>query len=271
MSRSRLGSASAVAGSLLILSGAIALASIPDSSGIHGCFMTANGQLRVIDPATDSCRPSETAITWNQTGPQGLPGPAGPVGPQGPQGPAGPAGAVHVQVVTARTAFDTSTYKTVTALCPAGTNVVSGGAGVFWSAGEDATLHAHVISSFIFPSGTNGWYSEAAAPTASTAAWYLQAQAICTATSINIQLVTARTPLDTTTYKTVTALCPAGTIVIAGGAGVFWSRGEADTLHPHLISSFIFPAGTNGWYGEGAAPSTATAAWYLQTQALCMS
>jgi hypothetical protein len=65
----RLGSASALATSLLIASGAIVLASIPDSNElIHGCFMTANGQLRVIDPATGSCRPSETAITWNQTG-----------------------------------------------------------------------------------------------------------------------------------------------------------------------------------------------------------
>ena len=92
-------------------------AAIPDANGvIHGCFKSAedddedgretgsrsgdnkgsddesrgNGQLRVIDPATDSCRPSETPISWNQTGAQG---PEGPAGPQGPAGPAGPAGA----------------------------------------------------------------------------------------------------------------------------------------------------------------------------------
>jgi hypothetical protein len=51
-----------------------------------------NGQLRLIDPATDSCRRNETAISWNQTGPQGPEGPQGPTGPAGPQGPAGPAG-----------------------------------------------------------------------------------------------------------------------------------------------------------------------------------
>src|SRR5712692_5321354 len=93
LARSRLGSASALAGSLLIISGAIAVASIPDSSGmINGCFKAANGQLRVIDPATESCLPSETAISWNQTGPQGPTGPTGSQGPVGPTGATGPQG-----------------------------------------------------------------------------------------------------------------------------------------------------------------------------------
>ena len=56
------------------------------------------GQLRLIDPATDSCNPSETAISWSQTGPQGPKGDPGPPGPkgdkgdQGVQGPVGPMG-----------------------------------------------------------------------------------------------------------------------------------------------------------------------------------
>jgi lipopolysaccharide/colanic/teichoic acid biosynthesis glycosyltransferase len=33
---------------------------------INGCYKSGNGQLRVIDPATDSCHPSETAISWSQ-------------------------------------------------------------------------------------------------------------------------------------------------------------------------------------------------------------
>jgi hypothetical protein len=65
--------AAAVAG--LALVGGIAYAVIPDSSGvIHGCFKTASGALRVIDPSTTSCLPSETAISWNQVGPPGPPG-----------------------------------------------------------------------------------------------------------------------------------------------------------------------------------------------------
>jgi Collagen triple helix repeat (20 copies) len=69
-------------------------AAIPDSGGvIQGCYQKNVGNLRVIDPsAGDSCRPSEIAISWSQTGPQGPQGPPGPQGPKGDIGPTGPAG-----------------------------------------------------------------------------------------------------------------------------------------------------------------------------------
>ncbi len=83
-----IGKGAALAMGFVLLSGAVAVASIPDSSGvINGCFNRVNGNLRVIDTATDSCANHEIAIAWNQTGPQG---PAGPAGPQGPAGPPGP-------------------------------------------------------------------------------------------------------------------------------------------------------------------------------------
>jgi hypothetical protein len=69
-----------------------AVAQIGSGGVFQGCYTSANGQLRLIDPATDSCRPSETAISWSQTGPQGLKGDPGPPGLAGPQGPAGPHG-----------------------------------------------------------------------------------------------------------------------------------------------------------------------------------
>src|SRR6266851_5996580 len=95
---SRLRSASALAGSLLILSVTIVLASIPDSSGVsNACFKSSSGLLRVIDTATDSCGPSETAISWSQTGPQGPAGPPGANGLPGPQGAVGPAGPAGIQ------------------------------------------------------------------------------------------------------------------------------------------------------------------------------
>jgi Collagen triple helix repeat (20 copies) len=73
-----------------------AFAEIGGGGVINGCYKSQNGQLRLIDPATDSCHPSETSISWSQTGPQGPAGPPGPQGPPGPAGatgPAGPAGA----------------------------------------------------------------------------------------------------------------------------------------------------------------------------------
>jgi hypothetical protein len=82
-----------------VLSGtAVAVASIPDSSGvIHGCRRTKDGALRVIDTdAGQVCdTKTEVALSWSQTGPQG---PAGPEGPPGPAGPAGTNGVSGYQV-----------------------------------------------------------------------------------------------------------------------------------------------------------------------------
>jgi uncharacterized protein YjbI with pentapeptide repeats len=66
---------------------AIVSASIPDANGvIHGCIRN-NGDLRIIDSATQQCSEQQTPLNFNQTGPQG---------PQGPQGPAGSGGNVLV-------------------------------------------------------------------------------------------------------------------------------------------------------------------------------
>ena len=69
---------------------------IPDINGvIHGCYTADEGTLRLIDPQLDQrCKREETAIKWNQTGPQGpqgvpAPGPPGTKGDPGPQGPQG--------------------------------------------------------------------------------------------------------------------------------------------------------------------------------------
>lgn len=63
---------------LLLALGGVAFAAIPDSDDgeIHGCYANNNGALRVIDAqAGQTCNTSrETALTWNQRGPQGVPG-----------------------------------------------------------------------------------------------------------------------------------------------------------------------------------------------------
>jgi hypothetical protein len=63
-----------------------AVADIGGGGVINGCYKSMNGQLRVIDPAIDGCHPSETPISWSQTGPQGPRGPPGPPGPKGDPG-----------------------------------------------------------------------------------------------------------------------------------------------------------------------------------------
>lgn len=56
---------------------------------IHGCVNNDTKVLRVVSTGSGKahCASGESALQWNQTGPQG---PAGPAGPQGPAGPAAP-------------------------------------------------------------------------------------------------------------------------------------------------------------------------------------
>jgi hypothetical protein len=66
---------------LLVAGGGAAVAAVPDSDDgeIHGCYST-NGTLRVIDAqagATCNSKKGETALVWNQQGPQGDPGTPG--------------------------------------------------------------------------------------------------------------------------------------------------------------------------------------------------
>ena len=98
-SRARVIIISAASGFVLLAAGTVAGAAIAvpiDGSGvIYGCYTTkANAtasHMLVLQDVGTACPPNETAIKWNQTGPQGPAGPAGPAGQAGPAGPTGPA------------------------------------------------------------------------------------------------------------------------------------------------------------------------------------
>jgi len=138
----------------LVLGGTYAYASIPDSGGvIHGCFNNTNGQLRVFDPAATKpgpCSQTESALDWNQIGPQG---PQGIQGPQGPQGPKGdPATIDNLKTIVVSKDFSIGTFENQegTVTCPAG-SVVTGGS--YWFGDGDVPIHQ--------PNGNNGWTVEA--------------------------------------------------------------------------------------------------------------
>jgi hypothetical protein len=79
---------SAVVGALLATALAAGIASaIPGAGGvINGCYQKNEGQLRVIDPGINSCRPSEVAIVWNEQGVAGVKGDKGDLGAPGRDG-----------------------------------------------------------------------------------------------------------------------------------------------------------------------------------------
>lgn len=94
-----------------------------------------------------------------------------PAGPPGPAGPAGPPGISQKQVVTAQTATDSSTPKSITATCPAGKQAVAGGANLTGPAGP--ALFATQ------PTGNNAWFSYAYEVNATQGAWRLTSFVVC--------------------------------------------------------------------------------------------
>jgi hypothetical protein len=91
-----------VAGLAVVGTGGAALASdaatpATAATQIQACYPTAHNPapLEVLHVAGTHCASGFSTLTWNITGPLGIPGPTGATGPQGvpgPQGPAGPPG-----------------------------------------------------------------------------------------------------------------------------------------------------------------------------------
>lgn len=57
--------------------GGVAMAQTSASAVITACVAESNGNVRIVSNASD-CKANERLTTWNQQGPQGLPGPPGP-------------------------------------------------------------------------------------------------------------------------------------------------------------------------------------------------
>jgi Collagen triple helix repeat (20 copies) len=80
---------------LVLGTGGIALAGgTAASAQIRACYQPGKkpAELKVLTSGKATCPKGYTTLTWNQTGPQGRPGPKGATGPAGPQGVAGPKG-----------------------------------------------------------------------------------------------------------------------------------------------------------------------------------
>jgi hypothetical protein len=118
-------------------------------------------------------------------GPAGPPGAAGPkgatgnkgdkgaTGPTGPSGPQGSPGLSGYQVVTAHSAYDATSFKDATAMCPAGEKAVGG--SQTWSGNGLVALYSLPYSD---SSGGSGWSAYGYSLNSSTT-YYLTAYAVC--------------------------------------------------------------------------------------------
>jgi hypothetical protein len=130
-----------------------------------------NGSLQTKDLSAKA-----RAALRGADGAQGPAGPAGPAGPKGADGAPGLAGAPGVsgrQVVVESTNTNSDAEKTALATCPAGKQVIGGGANVFPNDVDDVVVRE------AFPSSATGFYVEAQEIGAVGANWQVAAYAIC--------------------------------------------------------------------------------------------
>ena len=171
----------------IVMGGGVALgarlAAIPGNDGvIHGCYNQVNGQLRVVESATE-CKNSELAIQWNQSGPAGASGAAGAAGTSGSTGATGPAGANGANGAAGATGpvgagGVTGSSGSTGATGPAGANGATGANGAIGATGGNgaigATGNAGAIGATgaVGPSGATGdtGSSGAAGPTGASGA-----------------------------------------------------------------------------------------------------
>ncbi|MGA7672348.1 MAG: hypothetical protein WBW04_18140 [Nitrolancea sp.] len=179
----------------------------PAPATYYACLK--NGNLSDVGTsAPDKCPGQGTVISWNQQGPQGIPGPTGATGPQGPQGDVGPQGAQGVpgpqgpagsqgapgaqgpagtsgisgyQIVSAAGASSGADIQTIVAYCPAGKKAISGGGYVTFDTGISGEVDRGVALHFSVPFNDGaGWDVQAVMTYLNTnSTWHLTTYAVC--------------------------------------------------------------------------------------------
>lgn len=231
----------------LVVSGA-ALASIPSSTGlITGCYATKDGALRLIDTAAgQSCVNKELQITWNQTGPVGAQGPQGAPGPQGPQGPVGAQGMPGPQ-------GDPGPQGPVGRPGPTG---VPGQPGPQGPQGEPGPQGPQGPMGLQGTPGAEGPQGPQGAPGLS-----------------GYEIVTVDSAFDSSATKLLSADCPAGKVVLGGGAYIFPSLADPNRLTAPVVLIASMPSTGNGvtpgWDAQSSEIAPYTYDWHMIVYAIC--
>lgn len=227
----------------------VGAASAAPADAVHsGCYGRANGMLRVV-ASGDQCRTNETAITWNERGPQGPAGPAGERGPAGPAGDQGPAGPAGEQGPAGAPGAKGGTGDPGQA-GPAGDRGPGGPQGEQGERGDTGAAGPQGQRGPAGPAGDRG-------PAGPQGAMGPQGPAGPTGPAGGIGVVTRRyadLKLDPFETAYVTATCQAGEVLLSGG----FSRVGAEVKHS-------VPTTSNGWEigGSGDLLGGVITAWIL--------
>jgi hypothetical protein len=232
----RLGLGGTLALCLALMLGTVALAAIPGAGGvITACYRPETGRLRVIDAqAGKRCERGENQVTWNQVGPQGIPGTPGlkgDTGPQGLQGLPGTPGAQGLQGLPGT-------------IGPQGVPGAQGPAGGPGPKGDTGPQGLQGVPGTQGPQGVPG------------------------AGISGYEVAYAESAFDSSTHKALTVDCPAGKTVLGGGGEAFATLGDPNRNSAPIVMRHNEPY-FNGWgiIADEFAPYEQN--WLLRVYAIC--
>ena len=163
--------------------------------------------------------------------------------------------------VSAATVIDSSVFKSVTAICPAGQRVIGGGARLTLTTGEVSIVYMAPNA------GANGYEARAYEDFDGFAGnWGLVVTAICAPAPPGYAIVTAASPIGSPATASVTATCPAGLQVLGTGGAVIPGRGVI-LLTGIMPSPQVGPTSVTVSGAEIAGGFIGT--WNVQAWAIC--
>ncbi len=138
----------AIAGAVVTASvvGGVAIAQTSTQAVITACVDQNTGNVRIVGSGSD-CRPNETTTTWNQQGPQGIPGTNGANGVSG-----------WTRVQGESTVVQAHTWDRGQARCPEGQRVLGGGYFSHYEGHPSGTTHTLTLLSSYPTFDGIAWY-----------------------------------------------------------------------------------------------------------------
>lgn len=221
---------------------------------IRGCVFRDRRHSRRMFLPSGACPRGARTLRWNVQGLAGRPGRDGAAGADGPAGPAGPVGAVGAAGATGTQGLRGAPGTTGSAGA-AGVSGLDGAPGPDGLPGADGGTGPVGPTGAEGPEGVQGVQGDggSAGPAGP------QGDPGTAGVSGYTRVVGTPSATDSVSPKVVTATCPAGKVVVGGGA-----VGSAAT---GLAITRSYPASTTVW--EAALTAGAGPTWWAQAYALC--
>ena len=182
-------------------------------------------------------------------------------GSKGTGGGSGGAQALSIQMVDGRSTATSTTFAQVSPACPSPQTAIGAG----WQLLTSGLVADDGYLTYSLPAYDGSSWLVNASPVNSVTPWMLDVSIEC-ATVTGYQLVTATSPLDATTRKSITATCPAGKQALGAGWGVLDSTGAI--LNGTALQFQLAPDGTS-WTVAASNLFSDGDPWELRETVIC--